>query len=239
MSANVGVGNDVTTLLESLAKDVDYIHRPKVPDAAEERYFTARGDPDVVYVPHWTNFPEFGGVPKSSRRSSIAITERIARVSVLDIPTPIFDVSEVEMPLLDYYEITSSAFMISDKLRNQIEAVDPHSLDCVQAEFQDFVPEHPYWLCMPARTLEAVDASRTLITIAYELFGERKFRRLHFPEGVMIDHNVTLSAAIFADIDNSYWFWSRELIDQALKAGIRGMSFAKAGDPADRRIEVR
>lgn len=80
-------------------------------------------------------------------------------------------------------------------------------------------------LVMPSRLISAVDPDLCDIEIVDKSLGSQWFRKVKYPDpnGAVIDPELDPEIHNFADLDIvNKWLWSRQLIDEAKRAGIKG-----------------
>lgn len=227
--AKLGGPATITDLLKNVAEGHNQIFPPEIEGAIEDRFFTVSYGYDYGSPPIWTNGPAFGEGPFVGHRDK-------ERISVTEFPNAKFAVDPEVRKLVDFYDGKSGYYLISEKLRRLIEELDPGSVDAVRIEFQEFEADQPYWMCMPTRVIEAVDTKRTQVSVLFEKYAGRWFRRVNFPDCVVFDHARLKDVSNFNDIDFIDWQWSRKLVEAAEGQGIIGQKYSRAGNQLHQRI---
>ncbi len=139
--------------------------------------------------------------------------------------------------LVDFYRTPSAAFVISDRLLDVFDMVDPGSLEVRRVEVQARDGRVPFNMVMPLRLIEAIDAGRCDVNCSAEQQGPRWLRRISFPRGGVIRNDIDTAIHNFAELDMCLWLWSIELFEKAKSAGVKGIVLRTPGVAASRQID--
>lgn len=238
----------VTALLEKVDFPNDYFHEPEIADQVETDYYAV--DNDIEFGTGWPvnlyNRDVF-------RRNDADIDEQVYGRNAwrpqdalpIDKNRPQivkFGKWKKVKQLADIYSWFGDFFLISNRLKDLIEEMDPGSLDCLETTSHDRELDEPYWACLPRRNLEAVDTHKTKLNVIHNEYetstGEPLFTQLvMIDDGAVLEPAVTKGAHHFWDIDLLRWIWSRELVARAHNAGMQGIKVMRAGVPIAGDIE--
>jgi hypothetical protein len=220
--AGLGTDHTINDLILQVPEGESKLFERKIKDAVENRFF--RVYPSHKYYPRldWINKPEMTNSPWSGSRG-------VPRkpLSILSNIEAHFEGS-VSL-IVDLYGSGGDAFFISNKLTKLIESFDPGSLERTSIIVGAEDGTVDYNIVMTSRNIEAIDVDRTDILIGYENLGGQWFRDIQFPNDVVFRSEMLADIHCFSDADVHGWFWSRELIDAAKAAGIRGLYTKPAG----------
>ncbi|MXP24725.1 hypothetical protein GRI39_01525 [Altererythrobacter indicus] len=211
----------VDDLLALVPEGGSHIFKAKVPDVVENRFFAVASNRDYPGVFYWKNTLEFTKNPWMGARGK-------KRIGLDVLPTPEVSFSLKKGRLVDFYTTGTAACGISNRLRDLIEDLDPGSLEVLPIVVKAKDGDVEYNLVMPNRCLSAIDPDLCDIQIVDEdLGGGQWMRKVKYPNrnGAVIDPDLDPDIHSFADIDlGGYtWLWSRQLIDEAKLAGIKGL----------------
>jgi hypothetical protein len=193
------------------------VFEPSISEPGEERYFQVWQNWE--YRPErleWLNGRSGPDAPWLGTRAS-------ARTPVSTLPPPDVRFKGPAKQVVDFYSTGSHAFFISDRLFRLIEAMDSGSLEHIEFELRAKDAALPFHAVMPLRTLEAVDPRRTTVVIEDKPLGDRFWRNVKFPEGIIFDADVLQGVSSFSDIDVPGWYWSKDLIEEVKGQGARGI----------------
>ena len=238
----------ITALLEKVDFPNDYFHEPEIPDQVETEYYAAGYDMEfgIGWPMGLYNEDDFDKTAadidehvygRNAWRKQDALPIDKNRPQILK-----FGKLKKAKQLADIYSWFGDFFLISNRLKDLIEEMDPGSLDCLETSSHDRDLDEPYWVCLPRRNLEAVDTTRTRLSVLHDEYetstGEPFFTQLvKIREGAVLDPEVTKDAHNFWEIDLHRWIWSRELVARAQNAGMLGIRVMRAGVPISGDIE--
>jgi hypothetical protein len=194
-----------------------------VSDTVENRFFSVRYNHYSGLVLDWHNPLPMEEAPWTGNRYK-------ARIPISVLPPPVLTFEGKADRIVDFYAWGGlQTFFISDKLRALIDDLDPGSLDSrpvmIKAKDRSIV----FNLVMPARSIDAIDPQRTDVLIKDEKLATQWARRVRFPTGVVFRENALKHVHNFSDFNVNVWLWSRELIDAAKAAGIKGVRAKRPG----------
>ncbi|MEN7535868.1 imm11 family protein [Aurantiacibacter flavus] len=214
----------------------------KVPEG-QSRNFVVESEGEVEY--HFLEVAynwEYGGGISWNNRPSLMEKPRLSFRGVPGIglenlvePDLTYDGPAAE--LVDFHNSGSAAFIISDRLLDVFEFVDPGSIEIRKVTIQAKDGRVPFSMVMPLRVLEAIDAGRCEVNIVAKQLGPQWIRRISFPKGVVIRKDIDAAIHNFAELDMSLWLWSRELFEKAKSAGVKGVVLRTPGVAASRQID--
>lgn len=232
----------ITALLEKVDFPNDYISKPEIPDQVEMDYYAVNYDSEIGggWQLDLFNRDEFDKTEadlfdsvygRNAWRKRDALPIDKSREQILKFG----ELKEAE-ELSDLYSWFGDFFLISDRLRNLIEEMDPGSLDCLETPSHDRELDEPYWVCLPRRNLEAVDISKSDVRVIHNEYeradGTPFFTQMvEVMRGAVLDPKVTKGALHFWEIDLHRWVWSRELVARAHHAGMKGVAIMRVGRP--------
>lgn len=133
-----------------------------------------------------------------------------------DDPRPEFDGPLKRLG--NFYPGPGYVHLISEPLMQVFDAVDPGAVRRrpVTLECKDGAAR--FWAAAPARELAAIDTRRTTVKIAWG----GVMHHTKFPDGHVFRDDIPADVHLFWDLDyGSAWFWSRDLLQAALDAGLR------------------
>ncbi len=238
----------ITALLEKVDFPNDYFHEPEIPDQVEADYYAV--DFDINFGIGWSanlfNREDFNQTDadmdddvygRSAWRKQDALPIDKNRPQIIK-----FGELNKTKELSDIYDWFGDFFLISSRLKNFIEEMDPGSLDCLETSSHDRELEEPYWVCLPRRNLEAVDTTKTSLSVLHNEYetstGEPCFTQLvMIRNGAFLDSTITKRAHNFWDVDLHAWIWSRELVARAHLAGMQGIKVMRTGKPINGRVD--
>lgn len=199
--------------------DEKRIYKPAIEGVVEDQYFDVRPNFEYPQRLEWTNWPDMPARPRPDDRY-------FSGRSVNSIADPELKFPANAVKLIDYYAINSNCNFVSDRFADFVEQHAPGTIERrrVKIKARDGVVD--YNLVIPRNMIEAVDTDRTAIEIrAFDRQdGNWIFRARMIGEPVF-DPARTAGCLHFTDPDNLRWYWSRQLIDAAKAAGLRGMRF--------------
>ena len=213
-----GRGSKVLTIgemLEQTPEGVTRFFEAPIQGATESRFAFVAFNHEYSYPIEWEEGLPFSDMPRIRARDCDGI-------SLAALPEPeIFATCRMNR-LVDFYE-RNRMFLISNRLRDVFEQLDPGSLECrpVVIRAKDGVIN--FNLALPTRILEAVDLSRTDVRIKSTQVGKHWVKDVQFPNSVVFCDEELNEIHNFTDIDMPYWLWSRELIAAAKMAGVKGL----------------
>ena len=238
----------ITALLEKVDFPNDYFHEPEIPDQVETDYYAVGFDINfgIGWSPGLFNDEDFNQTDadmddnvygRSAWRKRDALHIDKNRPQIIK-----FGELNKTKVLSDIYGWFGDFFLISSRLKNFIEEMDPGSLDCLETSSHDRALEEPYWVCLPRRNLEAVDTTKTSLSVLHEEYetstGEPYFTQLvMIRNGAFLDSTITDGAHNFWDVDLHAWIWSRELVARAHLAGMQGIKVMRTGKPINGRVD--
>jgi|GEM_PF-4197818 hypothetical protein len=212
MTAAISIG----TLLAQVPTGEDRLFRAPITGAIEERFFKVHSNRDYILRPDWQNQPSMEQAPWTGART-------MQRISLSTLPAPFVTFEGASEDLTDFYSTGGHVWFLSDRLVTLIETLDPGSLDRLPMTIETQDNAIPFHAVMPARNIEAVDPMRTDVRIVDKSYAGHWVRSVDFPETVVFQSEVVKNLHTFSDIDIRGWFWSRELIEAAIKACIKGL----------------
>ena len=168
----------------------------------------------------WTNKPPFGMTPWLGNRAK-------PRIGLDAVQTPDLRFDGPSSDLVDFYSTGTHAFIVSDRLVQLIETIDPGSVYQVPLAVPTKDGEVQFYAVLPRRVIDALDPRRTTVQVSDTMYGTAFSRSVNFPEGIVLDNDCLKGIASFADTQTLGWYWSRQLIDLAKAEGIRGL-YAKS-----------
>jgi hypothetical protein len=207
---------------------IDQLSR-QVPEGGSKLFQRRSTDPGAErFVEVWQNWDYRPGRLKWRNKPSMEEapwygSRQQSGRSLSDIPTPDVTFKGRAKDVVDFYSTGCDAFLVSEKLVALIESMDPNSLGCVPVLVKCSDADLPFHMAMPAHRLTAVDLDCTSILVEDEWLGDMWFRRIRFPEGVCFREPDLKNIHTFADLDAPGWYWSRDLIDAAKAADVRGL----------------
>lgn len=216
-------GLTIDDLLQQVPEGQTQLFERSIKDVVEERFFSVHDNWEYPQRLEWRNDPPAEQAPWAGSR-----VKRRIPISVL--PTLDVTFKGSSKRIVDFYSTGGEqAFFISDRLMALIEKLDPGSLDrrSITIKAKDGLVD--YNVVMAARLLEVVDPARTDVMVKDKNYAGQWIRSIEFPDGVVFRDEVLEGAHSFMDIDARGWFWSRELIDLARAAGIKGLYTQRAG----------
>ena len=219
-SDGTGAATDARTiddLLPLVPEGATRLFRHAIDDDAGQRFFSVHQNWD--YEPgrlRWLNRATGAAKPWFGSRFK-------ARTPVFSAPEPEFVFDGRRQEMVDFYSTGSDAFLLSEKLIDLIMKIDPASLECRSVVVNARDGAASYGFAMPSRNLTAVDARRTDVLVKDEDYAGQWIRAIEFPTGVRFLDETTAGVSNFSDRDASDWVWSRELIEAAKAAGIKGL----------------
>lgn len=145
-----------------------------------------------------------------------------SRISISWVPEPDLIFKGARKHLIDFFTTGNGSLIMSERLVELIERMDPGSLEKRPVVIKAKDGEASYWLVLPERVLYAIDLSRTDVLIWYDKITNVWIRKVSYPQGVRF-RDVGADVHHFRDGDALSYVWSRELIDAAKEAGMRGL----------------
>lgn len=159
-----------------------------------------------------------------------------------EMPRLVYDPKEGDFPR-DLEGSFSGYWLISERLKNVFESVDPDAFAFAKTDFrlQDGTPGPPYYLCDVVRVLDAVDEKNATLKIeAGESFVRGKFYDLSGTVKLAFKKNVIGSSHVFRlPFSGHAVIFDRIIFDAIREAGIlraddsRGLWFRDAADWED------
>jgi hypothetical protein len=199
--------------------DEKRLYKPAIEGVPEDQYFRIWVNWDYSQRLHWKNPPDMLECPRPDNRY-------FPGVSVSSISEPELKFPANANKLVDYYCIEAECNFVSDRFADFIEQHAPGTIERrrVKVKARDAVVD--YNLVIPRHMIEAVDTDRTVIEIrAFDREDGNWIFRARMVEHPVFDPARTAGCLHFTDPDASGWYWSRQLIDAAKAAGLRGMAF--------------
>ena len=217
--------NRISTLIaeldasRELKHDEKRIYKPAIEGVVEDQYFRIWPNQDYPQRLEWRNFPSGLDIPRQDDRLSPG-------KSVNSISEPDLKFRADAINMVDYYSINACCNFVSDRFADFIEQHAPGTIERrrVKVKARDGVVD--YNLVIPRNMIEAVDTERTTIEIgAFDRQDGNWIFSASMPEEPVFDPARTAGSLHFTDTDAHGWYWSRQLIDAAKAAGLRGMRF--------------
>lgn len=224
-SDDMSKDNSISALIAQLdasremKHDEKRIYKPAIEGVVEEECFRIWENWDYSRHLHWKNPPDMAMRPKPDNRYF-----RGGSVSSISEPELTFPANSIK--LVDYYTINVDCNFVSDRFADFIEQHAPGTIERrrVKVKTRDGIVD--YNLVIPRNMIEAVDAERTTIEIrAFDRQDGNWIFRASMLDGPVFDPARTAGCLHFTDPDAYGWYWSRQLIDAAKAAGLRGMRF--------------
>lgn len=106
----------------------------------------------------------------------------LERRSIKDIAKPLTVFEGPSTDVVDFYSSSRRVVFISETLLKLFEKLDPGSLEYVEINLITDDTIFPFYAAMPKRVLEAIDASRTKISIVDKDYGGTYFRYVDCPD---------------------------------------------------------
>lgn len=126
----------------------------------------------------------------------------------------------------DLYDLTPPLHVLSDALYRFILQRDPGSLEAVPLTLPS--PEEAkiarFWLVRPSRILDAVDVTKTNVTIWRRAIRDtdRSFTTVSYEPDFAIG-NLASNCMSFGEKQTKRWLWSEDLLRAAERAGFHGL----------------
>lgn len=161
-----------------------------------------------------------------------------------DAPWPSFDprqkpfvtMEELEQPILqghpeeseigDLYHIQTHIYLLSSKIVECIQTLDPEAVDVRKAETHGIEPGREFFLALLKRRFDAIDASRTnLVLDNRKLLPNKEIYRktVLFPNGFCLREDIPQNVHCFVEIYCGSLLFSGELISCIRDAGVTGV----------------
>lgn len=223
MAANASLTID--DLLRQVPEGQTRLFERPIKDAVEDRFFSVHNNWNYSTRLEWHNDLPAEQAPWAGSRG-------VPRIPISVLPPPEVTFKGPSKRIVDFYAMGGEqAFFVSDRLVALIEELDPGSLDRRQITVKTRDGVVDYNIVMAARLLEVVDPARTDVLIEDKNYAGQWIRSVRFPDAVVFRGEVVTDMGIhsFTDIDARGWYWSRELIDAAKAAGIKGLYTQRAG----------
>lgn len=222
----------ISDLLAEVPEGQSRTFRAPVSGAKEHRYVEVSDSWSSGAPVAWNNRPPPGEGPWMGARPK-------PRIGLASIGEPDLSFRKNLDKLVDFYSTPGGAFIISQKLLDVIEDMDPGSLEISPAIIKAKNGKARYYFVMPVRNLSAVDVSKTDVIVEDELYHTTWIRRVKFPNGAIFDGARLKGMHNFSDIDAyNRWFWSQDLVDAAKAACVRGLYTTRPGGLASEKVDL-
>ena len=199
--------------------DEKRLYKPAIEGVLEDQYFRIWVNWDYSQRLHWKNPPDMLERPRPDYRY-------FPGASVSSISEPELNFPANAIKLVDYYNIENHCNFVSDRFADFVEQHAPGTIERrrVKVKARDGMVD--YNLVIPRHMIEAVDTERSSIEIiAFDREDGNWFFSASMIGDPVFDPARTAGCLHFTDPDASGWYWSRQLIDAAKAAGLRGMAF--------------
>ncbi len=199
--------------------------------AFENRFVEVAYNWEYGTTPSWNNRPSLLDLPWMGSRAK-------SRVGLDKIAEPNLTYKRPSAQLVDFYSTGTGATLISDRLLEVFERLDPGSLEIRKVVMNARDGQVPFNMVMPVRLLEAIDVSYCDVDVVAESLGPQWIQIINFPNGVIFDHFIDQYVQNFSDIDlRNRWFWSCEIFKKVKDCGIRGVVARSPGGRASQQID--
>jgi len=213
----------IEEMLELTADGEERLFKAPIQGAKEERFAAIQFNSDYIFPLEWNE-----GI--DPLEAPCMATRRRKSISLSVLPEPqICSTSKISQ-MVDFYRQGIGIFFVSNRLMDVMEKLDPGSVECRPVVVQAADGAVDYNLVLPLRQLDAVDLERTDVLISGEWWNSSWLKRERFPHNVVFKKAELEGIHNFNDITIRNWFWSRELIDAAKAAGVKGPRFRLPGN---------
>lgn len=157
------------------------------------------------------------------------------RVALSELPTIRARLSGKREDVLDYYGFDSEIFVVSERLKSLFESLDPDAIEFAQISIASVETGFPrYFAALPKRVLWAIDTALTQVTVYNQEFLPGRFTyRVYYESNVYIRPDISDEVHFFKDFGSPAFFWSKILVEMAVKAGIEGLQAESPSGSAD------
>lgn len=232
--------------MSDLTKVGDLIR--EVPDG-ETRVFTRTFDP-VGTEPPFYRVTTAGEYPESPRwDNAIPLNDR-PRPAINEWPyVRLGTAGEFQLSInasgseiADIYKVATGLYLVSGKLLSLLDRVDPSAFERASARMHLSTGEivHDYSVVMPSRVVDAVDTSKTDVTITRTESpeGSRRYvTHVRYALGAVMRPEMS-DAPTFLRRYGAKWYWREDVVLAAVETGARGLRAVFCSDLA-RRPEIR
>lgn len=211
------ITSDVKRLLEDLAPGEKREHvRSAAPTGTEGRFWVVRANGEVAPGSlQWVN---------DQRRPSY--DARFPIVTMEELEQPILQADLEESRVGDFYHVTSSLHLLRSTIVDCIRVLDPEAIEVRKADTRGLGPEWEFYLVMMKRRFDAIDISKTNLTLHNKrVLPNKDFYAgmAHYAAGFCLCEDIPENIHCFVNEYGGQLMFSDELISCLRSAGVRGL----------------
>jgi hypothetical protein len=185
-------------------------------------YHVATSGEFLYTMPQWLNRPTTEERPRPPMWG-------LGPIALSDMAEPLITFNGTPKMLSDFFKMDTTLYMLSQRLADLIFERDQGFGERrpVKVRFADESgASGGHYMLLPTRQIDAVDTSRTEVTIESRNVpqgSDRFVTHVHYNKGFVLREHMLAGVQTFVEPHSHKWMWRTELLEAAGKIGATGL----------------